>query len=66
MEYEIKGVFLIILEGALRVDANVSIHKEGEILGVRTEIKNIGSIKGVSHAVNHEIKRQVGINYMGI
>lgn len=48
-------------EGALRVDANVSVHKEGDILGVRTEIKNIGSIKGVSHAVNYEIKRQIDL-----
>ncbi|CAH1970282.1 unnamed protein product [Acanthoscelides obtectus] len=48
-------------EGALRVDANVSIHKEGEPLGVRTEIKNIGSIRGVASAVESEIKRQIQV-----
>ena len=36
-------------EGALRVDANVSIHKDGEPLGIRTEIKNIGSVRGIYH-----------------
>ncbi|KAF7273522.1 hypothetical protein GWI33_013765 [Rhynchophorus ferrugineus] len=34
-------------EGALRVDANVSVNKEGEPLGTRTEIKNIASVKGI-------------------
>ncbi|KAL1518020.1 hypothetical protein ABEB36_001706 [Hypothenemus hampei] len=48
-------------EGALRVDANVSIHKENEPLGIRTEIKNIGSVRGVVGAVNYEIKRQIAI-----
>lgn len=33
-------------EGSLRVDANISIHKPNEPLGVRTEVKNIGSIRG--------------------
>ncbi len=28
-----------------RVDANVSLHREGEPLGVRTEIKNMNSLK---------------------
>ena len=38
-------------EGSLRVDANVSVHRPGEPLGVRTEVKNINSIKGVSKAI---------------
>ncbi|CAG9860987.1 unnamed protein product [Phyllotreta striolata] len=46
-------------EGALRVDANVSIHKESEPLGTRTEIKNIGSVRGVAGAVAYEIQRQI-------
>ncbi|GBP07774.1 Glutamyl-tRNA(Gln) amidotransferase subunit B, mitochondrial [Eumeta japonica] len=45
-------------EGALRVDANVSIHRPGEPLGTRTEIKNIGSVRGVAGAIRHEIERQ--------
>lgn len=46
-------------EGALRVDANISIHKEGEPLGIRTEVKNIGSVRGVADAVSFEIARQL-------
>ncbi|XP_050681451.1 glutamyl-tRNA(Gln) amidotransferase subunit B, mitochondrial isoform X1 [Leptidea sinapis] len=45
-------------EGALRVDANVSLRRFGEPLSTRTEIKNIGSIRGVANAVRHEIDRQ--------
>ena len=30
-----------------RVDANVSLHREGDPLGVRTEIKNMNSLKDV-------------------
>ncbi|XP_017754387.1 PREDICTED: glutamyl-tRNA(Gln) amidotransferase subunit B, mitochondrial [Eufriesea mexicana] len=48
-------------EGALRVDANVSISKPNAPLGVRTELKNIGSISAVNHAIEYEIKRQISI-----
>jgi len=48
-------------EGALRVDANVSVHRKNEPLGVRTEVKNIGSIRGVAQAVDFEIKRQIAL-----
>ncbi|XP_014221755.1 glutamyl-tRNA(Gln) amidotransferase subunit B, mitochondrial [Trichogramma pretiosum] len=48
-------------EGALRVDANVSINRPNESLGVRTEIKNIGSVRGVASAINYEIKRQIDL-----
>lgn len=42
----------------MRVDANVSVHKPGTPLGVRTEVKNIGSVRAVARAVNYEIQRQ--------
>ncbi|GLH00227.1 Glutamyl-tRNA(Gln) amidotransferase subunit B, mitochondrial [Gryllus bimaculatus] len=48
-------------EGALRVDANVSVHQPSEPLGTRTEIKNIGSIRGVANAIQFEIQRQINI-----
>lgn len=38
---------------------NVSVNKKGEPLGVRTEIKNIGSIRAVSSAIQYESKRQI-------
>ncbi|WP_083818483.1 Asp-tRNA(Asn)/Glu-tRNA(Gln) amidotransferase subunit GatB [Pyrolobus fumarii] len=41
------------LEGALRVDANVSVGG-----GARVEIKNIGSIRDVERALAYEIARQ--------
>lgn len=44
----------------MRVDANVSI-ANGDQLGTRTEIKNLGSIRAVELAVNYEIVRQLNI-----
>lgn len=52
-------------EGALRVDANISINKLGEPLGIRTEVKNIGSIRGVAKAVDYEIQRQIRLVEQG-
>lgn len=43
------------------MDANVSINRSGEPLGTRTEIKNIGSIRGVAGAIKYEIERQIKI-----
>lgn len=48
-------------EGALRVDANVSVNKSNTSLGIRTEIKNIGSISAINRAIEYEIKRQISI-----
>ncbi len=44
------------LEGALRVDANVSVRG-----GERVEIKNIGSVRDVEKALSYEITRQLAI-----
>lgn len=49
----------------MRVDANVSIHREKEPLGVRTEIKNIGSVRGVASAIKYEINRQIEMKERG-
>lgn len=48
-------------EGVLRVDANVSVHKANQPYGTRTEVKNIGSIRGVASAIQYEIQRQINI-----
>lgn len=45
-------------EGSLRCDINVSIHKEGEPFGVRTEMKNLNSLSAARSAAAYEIKRQ--------
>ncbi|KAK9876764.1 hypothetical protein WA026_015005 [Henosepilachna vigintioctopunctata] len=52
-------------EGALRVDVNVSIHRCNEPLGIRTEIKNIGSVRAVAAAVKYEIERQIKLKNKG-
>ena len=46
-----------IEEGSIRFDVNVSVSKTEE-LGVRSEIKNIGSISNIEKAINYEVKRQ--------
>lgn len=46
-------------EGSLRCDANVSIRpakKKG--LGVKTELKNMNTFKGVKNALQYEVERQ--------
>jgi len=49
-------------EGNLRCDANVSIRLKGETrLGVKTELKNMNSIRGVKQAIHFEIGRQIKI-----
>ncbi|MEM0266601.1 MAG: Asp-tRNA(Asn)/Glu-tRNA(Gln) amidotransferase subunit GatB [Archaeoglobaceae archaeon] len=53
MILEYLKVFDGELEGAMRVDANISIAG-----GARVEIKNISSFKGVERALNYEIMRQ--------
>ncbi len=46
-------------EGSMRVDVNLSVHKIGELLGTRTEMKNLNSFKAVAHAIKCEEKRQI-------
>jgi aspartyl-tRNA(Asn)/glutamyl-tRNA(Gln) amidotransferase subunit B len=45
-------------EGSLRVDANVSVRRPGEPLGVKTEVKNMNSFGNVERALQFEIHRQ--------
>jgi aspartyl-tRNA(Asn)/glutamyl-tRNA(Gln) amidotransferase subunit B len=46
-------------KGHLRCDANVSLRPAGaQAYGVKTEIKNLNSIRGVEHAIAAEIARQ--------
>ena len=47
-------------EGSMRCDANISIRPMGvEILGERTEIKNVNSFRFVEKALKYEIDRQI-------
>jgi aspartyl-tRNA(Asn)/glutamyl-tRNA(Gln) amidotransferase subunit B len=45
-------------EGSMRCDANVSVHRAGEPLGVRVEIKNLNSFRFLERAIEFEIARQ--------
>jgi aspartyl-tRNA(Asn)/glutamyl-tRNA(Gln) amidotransferase subunit B len=58
---EYLDVFDGSLEGALRVDANVSLKG-----GARVEIKNISSYKGVERALLFEISRQMNMKRRGV
>jgi aspartyl-tRNA(Asn)/glutamyl-tRNA(Gln) amidotransferase subunit B len=58
---EYLGVFDGDLEGAMRVDSNISL--EG---GERAEVKNISSYKGVEKALSFEITRQKNLLRRGL
>lgn len=45
---------MLLAEGSLRVDANVSVHLPGSPYGVRTEVKNLNSVKSVRKAIGME------------
>lgn len=53
-----------IEEGSMRCDVNVSVSKN-DILGVRTEIKNVGSISNVGLAIEKEAQRQMTVLEQG-
>lgn len=46
-------------EGSMRVDVNLSVREAGaKALGVRTEMKNLNSLKAITRAIEGERKRQ--------
>ena len=49
-------------QGSLRCDANVSLREIGsEVLGTRTETKNVNSLRSIEKALRYEIRRQGAI-----
>ena len=46
-------------EGSLRCDVNVSVRRPGEPLGIRTETKNVNSIRFIEQAIAYEARRQI-------
>ena len=47
-------------QGGMRCDVNISIKKKGsDVLGTRTEMKNLNSFKSVSRAIEYESNRQI-------
>lgn len=47
--------------GNMRFDVNVSVSKDPNVLGMRTETKNLNSFKSVEKSVEYEIKRQIAV-----
>lgn len=49
-------------EGSMRVDVNLSVkEKDCDVLGTRTEMKNLNSFKGIERAIKAETKRQIDV-----
>jgi len=49
-------------EGNVRCDVNCSIRPAGTaVLGTKTELKNLNTFKGVFHALEYEIHRQIDV-----
>jgi len=49
-------------EGSLRCDANVSVRPRGATkFGTKVEVKNLNSFRYLAHALEFEIKRQIGV-----
>jgi len=48
-------------EGSMRADVNVSVRKPGGELGIRTETKNVNSVRFVMATIEHEANRQVDV-----
>lgn len=47
--------------GQMRVEVNISIHKEGEPWGTKVEIKNINSFRSAERSIEYEIIRQAAL-----
>lgn len=45
-------------KGHMRVEANISIRKDGEEFGTKVEVKNLNSFRAVAGAIRHELERQ--------
>lgn len=54
-----------LYHGNIRFDVNVSVSKERERLGIRSEVKNLNSFKSVENAVAYEVKRQTELLQKG-
>ncbi len=49
-------------EGSLRCDANISVRLRGEqVLGTKTELKNMNSFKHIRSAIEYEARRQIRV-----
>jgi aspartyl-tRNA(Asn)/glutamyl-tRNA(Gln) amidotransferase subunit B len=47
--------------GQMRVEVNISIHKEGEPWGTKVEIKNLNSFRSAERSIEYEMTRQAAL-----
>lgn len=50
-----------LYHGNMRFDVNVSVSKDPNTLGIRSETKNLNSFRSIERAVDYEIKRQIAL-----
>ena len=48
-------------EGSIRCDVNVSVHKPGEPMGTRSEMKNVNSFSAAVRGIDYEVERQIAL-----
>ncbi len=48
-------------KGEMRIEANISVSADENILGTKVEVKNINSFHSVERAISFEIKRQIAV-----
>lgn len=48
-------------KGEMRIEANISVSKDKDTLGTKTEVKNLNSFRVVEKAINFEIARQTSL-----
>jgi len=54
-------------EGSMRCDVNISVRESGsDVLGTRTEIKNMNSLKAIMAAISYESRRHIDILETGV
>jgi len=48
-------------KGEMRIEANISVAREGEKFGTKVEVKNLNSFRSVERAIAFEIERQTAL-----
>ena len=54
-----------LYHGNMRFDVNVSVSKDPNVLGTRSETKNLNSFRSVERAVDYEVARQIKLLEQG-